>query len=422
MNPILKQTLSVLKNPHTLVYLAFASVFVHYVITAAVIILLGFYLVLNPNTAKKVFAFKGKGVWIAFTVYALLIALFHKNYIGAACTLGFFFIFAISYYTRSIITEQVFENCLDLCCFAAFPLTFSAIIEKLLHMPKSEEVQIGLFNWLLSSEYRCAGWCFNPNYLCALFAAIIIICAFKVTSHKKNKNSVFVYYFLAATAAVGLYLGGSLFALVEVFVGLCVLLVLQRKHLMLAMFLAAVGISIVMIFFIPNLLPRLSESEHTTDLRVIIWDQAMGFIKENPLFGRGFLTFYQHYLEDPVNIYYTTHAHNFALEGLLSFGVVGCVLILMLLWSYYRKVTECKELLRSNCATTLILTISAAVLIHMTTDMTIIWMQTALLYLLIMGGVGIDEKALDKRILACAQGGGLSDRRSNEKDNEQLKD
>ena len=86
------------------------------------------------------------------------------------------------------------------------------------------------------------------------------------------------------------------------------------------------------------------------------------------------------------------------------------VLILMLLWSYYHKVSECKELLRNNCSATLILTLSATVLIHMTTDMTIIWMQTALLYLLIMGCIGIDEKALDKRILACAQNKGGSDR------------
>ena len=53
----------------------------------------------------------------------------------------------------------------------------------------------------------------------------------------------------------------------------------------------------------------------------------------------------------------------------------------------------------------------------MTTDMTILWMQTALLYLLIMGGIGIDEKALDKRILACAQSGGLSDRHENNETN-----
>lgn len=414
MNPIIKRCFKVLQNPQTLIYVAFVSVFLHYVITAAVLLLLGFYLVLNPKTAKQVFSFKGKGFFIAFSVYALLIALYHRNYFGAAAAAGFFCIIAISYYVRSVVTEKTFENCLDICCFAAIPLTLSAVVEKLINQPTGEEVPTTLFKWLLSPEYRCAGWCFNPNYFCSLLAAIIIICAFKATSHKKRH--VVLYYVLAAVAAAGMYLGGSLFALVEVFVGLCVLLVLKKKHIMLAMFLAAVGMSVVIIFFIPDLLPRLSDSEHTTDLRIIIWDQTLGLIKENPLFGKGFLTFYHEYLANN-ELYHTTHAHNFALEGLLSFGIVGCVLALLLLWSYFRKITECKELLRNNTAASLILTISAAVLVHMTTDMTILWMQTALLYLLIMGGIGIDEKALDKRILACAQSGGLSDRHENNETN-----
>lgn len=412
MNSILKRALNKISDPQILIYIAFASVFLHYIITSAVIIVLGAYLLFKKDSAQKIFSFSGKGFYIAFTVYSLLVALYHKNYIGAICACAFFLIIAISYYTRSVITEKTFEGCLDICCFAAIPLAVGAVIEKMLIFPTDTSTQLTPLSWFIGSEYRCSLWFFNPNYFCSLLATIIIICAFKVTSHKKG---VAIYYICAAFAAGAMYLGGSLFAIVEVFVGLCILLVLKRKHLMLAMFLLAVGISIVMIFFLPNILPRLSESTHTTDLRVIIWDEAMGFIKENPLFGKGFLTFYHEHLADPLNIYKTTHAHNFALESLLSFGVIGSVLILLLVWSYFRKITECKELLRTNCATTLILTLSAAVLIHMTTDMTPIWMQTALLYMLVFGGLGIDEKALKKRILACAQNKGKSDKISENK-------
>ena len=45
----------------------------------------------------------------------------------------------------------------------------------------------------------------------------------------------------------------------------------------------------------------------------------------------------------------------------------------------------------------------------MTTDMTLLWIQTGFLYALILGGIGVDEKALNKRILACAHLGGRSD-------------
>ncbi len=397
MSFIVKQFLTKLLNPQNLIYLAFISVFLHYAITSVVIIVLGLCLLLNKNSFKKVFSFNGKVFYIAFFAFTLIVALINKNYLGAICSCAFFFLIAISYYTRSVITEKTFENCLDICCFAAIPLGVGAAIEKLLCYPGGEGSPFG---WFFGTTYRSQLWFFNPNYFCSIMAAIIIICAFKATAHKRD---VFIYYLCAAFAAIGLYLGGSLFAIVEVFVGLCILLILRRKHLFLAVFLFAVGLSIILIFFIPNLLPRLSESAHTTDLRVAIWDDALNLIKQNPLFGKGFLTYYYEFINNPGTLYETTHAHNFLLEGLLSFGVIGSILLLLLVWSFFEKISECKELLRTNCATTLILTMSAAMLIHTTTDLTIMWVQTGLLYMLIFGGVGIDEKALRKRLLACVQ-------------------
>ena len=113
-------------------------------------------------------------------------------------------------------------------------------------------------------------------------------------------------------------------------------------------------------------------------------------------------------------MYQTAHAHNFAIEAMLSLGIVGTVILLMLIWSYYQKAMECKELLRSNTATTLILTLSTAVLVHAMTDLTLLWLQTGLLYALILGAIGIDERALNKRIYACATLGGASDRKEEE--------
>jgi O-antigen ligase len=134
----------------------------------------------------------------------------------------------------------------------------------------------------------------------------------------------------------------------------------------------------------------------------------MLLIKENPLFGSGFFSYLFHSGNHP-EMYQGVHSHNFAIESLLSFGVIGSVILLIFTWSYYSKVTECKELLRNNVATSLILPLSAAILIHSTTDITLLWINTGVLYALILGAIGIDEKALNKRILACAQKGGISD-------------
>ncbi len=388
---ILQRVKEISKNSENLIYIAFISVFLHYVITALVILALGISLIANKSTRQQVFSFKGKGWFFAFTAYTCITALYFKNFIGLACSIGFFFILVISYFIRANVTKKVYERCLDICCYAALPLCIATIIE----------------NAMASDASGCKLWFFNQNYFCSLLAAIVIICAYNATSHK---GPVLKYYICAAAAGIAMYLGESMFAFVEVFVGIIVVLILKKKHLLLAAALLAVVACMIVILAVPDIFPRLSEINVTSQRRVRIWNEAMPFIKENFLWGRGFLSYYQYAGLNP-SLYQTTHTHNFAIESLISFGVVGSILLLLFLWSYYRKVTECKELLRNNSAVTLILTISTAVLVHTMTDLTLLWVQTGLLYALILGGVGIDEDTLNKRIVACASLGGASDRK-----------
>lgn len=379
----LSRTLKTVLDAPNLIYLAFISVFLPYYVTAAVIIVTGLYLLISRNTRGLIFVHRGRGVFLVFTLYTAVVALVFQNYIGLACSAGFFLIIVISYYARSIMTEEIFEKGLDICCFAAIPLGLAAAVEKIIN--------------LADEGYRCKLWFFNENYFCAIMAAVIIACAFKATSHR---GGVLIYYICALFAGVAMYLGESLFAFVELFVGIFVLLILKRKHTLLAIFLMLVVFCMLAIYFVPEIMPRLAESNVTSDRRVRIWNTAMQFIGENPFFGRGFLSYFQLAGMNP-KVYQTTHAHNFALEPLISFGIVGTLLLIIFMWTYYEKVTECKELLRSNHATTFILTISAAIIAHATTDMTMLWIQTGLLYGLFLGGVGADEKTLNRRIQAC---------------------
>lgn len=393
---ILSRVKNFAKNPENLIYLAFISVFLHFVITGIVIAFVSVAALAQSKTRKQIFSFKGKKVFIAFTFYSFFLALFSENFLGAAFSIGFFLILAISYFVRANITEKTFENCLDICCLAAIPLALSAVVEQLLN--NSIE------------GYNCKLWFFNENYFCSVLAAIVIICAHKATSHK---SVVVKYYVCALFAALGLYLGQSMFAIVEVFIGICILLILKKKHALLAVLVLVSAIGVFIVLAIPDIFPRLSEVNITSQRRIRIWNEAMPFIGDSPLFGKGFLSYYFYARQNP-SMYQTAHTHNFAIEAMLSLGIVGTVILLMLIWSYYQKAMECKELLRSNTATTLILTLSTAVLVHTMTDLTLLWLQTGLLYALILGAIGIDERALNKRIYACATLGGASDRKEEE--------
>lgn len=380
-----KSIKSFFKKPQSLIYVAFVSIFLHFAITALVIITLGVIILAKKEMRQAAFSYKGRLIFSIFTLYTIIVAAVYGNFIGVGCSILFFLIITISYYARRVFKAKALENGLDICCVMSIIVTLCAIIDK-------------LFN-LSTPAYRCTLWFFNTNYLSTLMATVIIICGYKVITYKSH---ILFYYATAFLCALTMYLCGSMFAFVEIFVGVFILLFLNRKHFMIALLLFVVCFCLVIIYCVPDIFPRLSESNITTDNRINIWNTSMELIQKAPFFGHGFLSYY--FLSGTVEgSYPTTHAHNFALEPILSFGIVGTVLLLIFLWSYFKKVIECKELLRDNKVTVLIISVAAAIIVHATTDMTMLWIQTGLLYALIIAGIGIDERALDKRILACVK-------------------
>ena len=65
-------------------------------------------------------------------------------------------------------------------------------------------------------------------------------------------------------------------------------------------------------------------------------------------------------------------------------------------WSndFYKNVTICRNAQHKYCISSLILAVSLAILVHATTDLTFMWLQTGLFYALIFSSIGIEEKLL----------------------------
>ena len=372
------------KSSENLIYITFASAFLHFIITGIVMAVLGCYILFNSKRRQAAFSHVGKTILIIFTVYTAVVAALRDNFIGLACSVGFFVLFVISYYVRTEITGDVFQRSLDIACIMSIVVFVSVFIEKQIH--SHEE------------NYRCIGWFMNSNYLCTMMAMMIIVCTYKIIAAKKGK---FFYYFTALLCAITMYMGGSIFAFVEVFVGILTILILYKKHSVLAFALSLMAIGLLVLYLAPEIFPRILESDRSTELRVLVWNSSLRFIKLSPLFGHGFMSY--HHLDKLYGSDWSSghHAHNFILEPIMSFGIIGSIIFIILLWSFFEKVSECKSLLRKNKATNLILALSAATIIHCTVDLTIMWIQTALLFLLIMAGIGVDEKALARRIKAC---------------------
>ncbi len=358
----------------------FGSIFLPFFCTALALAVAFFYIIINK---KIVGCFENNGgFWvIVFSIYCLIISIVNLNLIGFFCAIAFFALIVISKFIHKYITLDLLEKGFDITCVMAVFTTVFCLIDFIYNQ------------FILSHKgvYRCTLYFFNSNYLATLFATVIIICGYKLLNHKRKP---FYYYIVAIFCALGAYLTGSMFVWVEVFIGCSAMLLLTRRHQLLSSLFLLAGTFIIVLYCIPNILPRINESNITTDNRIIIWKTSLNAIKDaTPIFGKGFLTYF-HIKADYPGSYNTAHSHSIFLEPILSFGIIGTIFIVTYFSYFYKRVIICKNAQHKYYISTLIMAISLAIFVHSTTDLTFMWLQTGLFYCLIFASIGIEEKFL----------------------------
>lgn len=358
----------------------FCSIFLPFFCTALVLAIACIYIIANK---KIVGCFeKNGGFWvILFSIYCAFISIVNLNFIGLAGTVAFVSLIIIAKFIRSHITLDLLEKGLDITCIMGVITTLICVIDFVYNQ------------FFLSHKgmYRCTLYFFNSNYLATLFATVIIICGYKLLNHMRKP---IYYYIVAVFCALGAYLTGSMFVWVEVFIGCFSMLLLTRKHQLLSSLFLFAATFVIVLYCIPSILPRINESNITTDNRIIIWKTTLNAIYDaTPLFGKGFLTYF-HIKDNYVGSYNTAHSHSLFLEPILSFGIIGTIFIIIYFSYFYKRVLVCRNAQHKYCISSLILAASLAIFVHSTTDLTFMWIQTGLFYCLIFASIGVEEKFL----------------------------
>lgn len=340
------------------------------------------YVIAKPSTRNLVFSQKSSVLLIIFTILTIITGIINENWFGVGCSAFFFSIIVIIQFSRIIMTPILFEKLLNVCCLLSAVVTGSTIIEKIVHFFFDENY----------SSYRCCSFFFNPNYMGTMLAICIIICAYKVIT--KSGSKIF-FYSIAAFDCIGLYLSGSMFVWIAILIGVSVLLILHHEHHMLSLFLLLAGIMCIIIATTPEIFPRLKESVLTTENRVSIWKTSIEAIGDSPLFGKGFFT-YWHIQPTIPDSYPTQHSHNLIIDSVLSYGIIGSLIGLFYFIIYFSGVAKCREKLKNNKISGFIIALSVAMLVHSMIDLTLLWVQTGLLFAVLLGGIGIEEKRLKR--------------------------
>ncbi|MBP1755866.1 MAG: O-antigen ligase family protein [Firmicutes bacterium] len=377
-NIALKRRLDLTLTYSNIISFAAVSIFLPYILSAIVMTFLAVYIILNKYTRQLIFIHKGSNLLKIFFGYVLIIPLLYKNWLGLLVGVGMIMAMTFGLFMRSVMTKELYERVLHLICIMSLTSAGYAIVEKLL-------------NSLLDSRHshRIASVFSHPNYFGTIVGTVIIICAYKLLTHQGNK----IFYILVGLVnTVSIYLCKSMFVWMEVFIGVTVLLLMLKYYRLLLLWLSTAVAGGIAIFILKlPIIPRLSDMNVTISLREQIWALAVRQIKANPLFGHGFMSFSFIY-DSSIKNNRIPHAHSIYLDMLMNFGIVGSMLFLWFLCKYYLSLfyTRIKE--NNTIITSLILAVSVAALVHGATDMTLLWIQTFPLFLIIVSGLGADEK------------------------------
>jgi len=312
-----------------------------------------------------------------FYLYVLAVPYVYQNWIGLAIGLGMIVALILGLYLRSVMTKDLFEKVLTLICGISMTGTVYAALEAFVYYLDKG-----------ANNHRIAAMFSHPNYFGTIAATVILICVYKFLTERENK---WFYFVAAGMNVISLYLCKSMFAFIEVFIGVVVLLIVLKKFRLFLLWISTACIGVYVIFFAGiDLIPRLNDVSVTIMLRQHIWSMAIDAIKSNPIFGHGFMSFgYLFHASYKNNM--IPHSHSIYLDLLLNFGIVGSIFFLWYFAKYYIAVIK-SFYQKNNAAASLILAVTVAALVHGATDLTLLWIQTLPLFLLILAGQGAEEK------------------------------
>ena len=364
-------------TPQSLITLLCIGAFSPFIFSAIIDVLVAILILLKPQYQRGLLNFRGAFILPIFCIYAFAVAFLNRNILGLLIVPFFFAILVLYCFVRQNIKSETIETCYTTVCFMVFPAFVWALVEAL---TATEGKYV----------YRCSSYFANANYFGALMAAVLIIAAHRVISKKGRAP---FYYVVGFVSLINIYLSGSLFAIIEVIVGVAVYLLLKKHYRLFCLMLILGSLAIILITGIPELLPRLSETGTTTSYRVRIWGVIIKELGSNIWFGRGFMSYSiaQSLYEGS---YATVHGHNLVLDSLINFGIVGTLIVFMMVFVLIKTLITVYSLDKKSDIAAIAISVAAAIAAHSFTDITFFWIQTGVFYVIVIGSIGAEERRL----------------------------
>ena len=333
-------------------------------------------------------------VLLFFIAYSTAISLLAQNVMGVVASVAMFLFAIFFYYYQSQLTPKFFRLTIEgVLASSVLAAVFAAlehfqIVKKFDYTFLSPRMQV----W---HQNRAEVAFFNPNYYGIICCFCIMIGFYLISTTKLRWLRIFSMIAIFANL-FGLNFTQNRTAFPAIIFGAIIYLFTTIKNwraFWLSVGVFGVGLAFL---FSSDLGVRMGTLDSSMEERVSIWNAGMALFKQNPFWGEGPLTYMHSFPR--IGAPYHEHAHSIYIDTILSYGVVGTVLLGIASATPIRMLIDMSQVPSKRPILGLYLSFLTVVAVHGIFDLALFWLQSSFIFLLVMCSLPIKHSMIDELV------------------------
>ncbi|HFV2560223.1 TPA: O-antigen ligase family protein [Streptococcus pneumoniae] len=327
---------------------------------------------------------------LLFLSYSTVISILAQNWMGLVASVGMFLFTIFFLHYQSILSHKFFRLSLQ---FVLFGSVLSAAFASLEHFQIVKKFNYAFLspNMQVWHQNRAEVTFFNPNYYGIICCFCIMIAFYLFTTTKLNWLKVFCVI-AGFVNLFGLNFTQNRTAFPAIIAGAIIYLfttIKNWKAFWLSIGVFAIGLSFL---FSSDLGVRMGTLDSSMEERISIWDAGMALFKQNPFWGEGPLTYMHSYPR--IHAPYHEHAHSLYIDTILSYGIVGTILLVLSSVAPVRLMMDMSQESGKRPIIGLYLSFLTVVAVHGIFDLALFWIQSGFIFLLVMCSIPLEHRML----------------------------
>lgn len=327
---------------------------------------------------------------LLFLGYSTVISILAQNWMGLVASVGMFLFAILFFHYQSILSHKFFRLILQLVLFGS---VLSAAFASLEHFQIVKKFNYAFLspNMQVWHQNRAEVTFFNPNYYGIICCFCIMIAFYLFTTTKLNWLKVFCVI-AGFVNLFGLNFTQNRTAFPAIIAGAIIYLfttIKNWKAFWLSIGVFAIGLSFL---FSSDLGVRMGTLDSSMEERISIWDAGMALFKQNPFWGEGPLTYMHSYPR--IHAPYHEHAHSLYIDTILSYGIVGTILLVLSSVAPVRLMMDMSQESGKRPIIGLYLSFLTVVAVHGIFDLALFWIQSGFIFLLVMCSIPLEHRTL----------------------------